>query len=735
MQGERIGDGRLGAGEAARLSGETRLFTRIAAAAGSPLGVLLLVPGIVLAIGAWLTVLGHHSLEESSLALGLAQLRARNDMVGRQIGLALAQSDALLDRIRSLARVHTPDAPLSAVAFPLRDMLQGRAGVAYASISFPDGTFQGAYVHDDGSIRFQDSRVTPDGTHVRRYGTDDRHGLVELSQERSSYDPRERGFYLLAAASPGAAWTAPYPFFKTHYTGITRSEAVRAPDGGVSNVLTVDFDVNELSRYLERIPLDGSRILLYADDGTLLADPADAERIRALPAHAERTLQIRDLKDPVLDSFYAAQKSHSLADFVAGSRRFITNVASVGDPALGWHVASFVPEDILLEPARAYQRRARVVGLLSVLVAVGIAYLFSRHIVRMRRQTAEARAAATRASAEAKELGSYRLSKRLGVGGMGEVWRAEHRLLARQAAIKLIRPDGDTGPEAQERFRREAQTLASLRSRNTIELFDYGITDDGTFFYVMELLDGMDLETLVARHGPQSPARVCSLLIQACSSLAEAHASGLVHRDIKPANLYVCRQADEVDVLKVLDFGLVRSLSDAPSEGRSLEELARELESGTLPLAKLTAAGAVMGTPDYMAPEQNLGQDTDARADIYALGCVAYFALTGVLPFRGRDGMAIMMAHLTEQAPPLASRTEQPLPARLVEIVTSCMAKEASRRPPSASVIRQELGRVEFEAGGAWTEEDAADWWDAHVPRLVSISPSAGPLSPRSHVA
>jgi serine/threonine-protein kinase len=176
------------------------------------------------------------------------------------------------------------------------------------------------------------------------------------------------------------------------------------------------------------------------------------------------------------------------------------------------------------------------------------------------------------------------------------------------------------------------------------------------------------------RYGPQRPARVCSLLIQACSSLAEAHASGLVHRDIKPANLYVCRQADEVDVLKVLDFGLVRSLADAPSQARSLEDLARELESGTAPLAKLTAAGAVMGTPDYMAPEQILGQDTDARADIYALGCVAYYALTGRLPYPGRDAMTIMMAHLTAEAPPLAGRTEHPLPSRLVELIGRCMA-------------------------------------------------------------
>jgi serine/threonine protein kinase len=734
MHGPRIGDRRLGADAAAGTTADSRLFTRLAAAAASPLGVLLLVPGIVFAIGTWLTVLGQRSLEQSSRALGVEQLSERNAIISRQIGLALAQSDGMLERLRSLARVHGAGDPPAEAAFPMRDLMQGRAGVAYVSISFPDGTFQGAYVDTDGSIRFQDSRLEPTGTRVRRFATDDRKGLVPVLEERTDYDPRKRGFYTLALANRQAAWTAPYPFFKTHYTGITRTEAVRGPDGAVLAVLTVDFDVNELSRYLEHLPLAGSRVLLYGSDGTLLGDPADADRIQKLPVTADRTLKISDLGDPVLKAFFAAQRQGDPGTFMADRQRFVTQIASVGDPVLGWRVASFVPEELLLGPARAYQRRARLIGLLSVLVAVGIAYLFSRHIVRMRRQTAEARAAATRAAAQAKDLGSYRLTTRLGAGGMGEVWRAEHRLLARQAAIKLIRTDGDTGPEAQERFRREAQTLATLRSRNTIELFDYGITDDGTFFYVMELLDGMDLETLVNRYGPQSPARVCSLLMQACSSLAEAHASGLVHRDIKPANLYVCRQADEVDVLKVLDFGLVRSLADAPSpsQGRSVEDLARELDSGSTPLAKLTAAGAVMGTPDYMAPEQILGQDTDARADIYALGCVAYFVLSGELPFSGqKDAMAIMMAHLTSEPKPLSERSKYELPPELVELVARCMAKQPADRPPSVSVIRRELAAIEF-GDEAWTEEDATDWWDAHVPRLVSLSPTTGPLSPPS---
>jgi serine/threonine protein kinase len=715
----------------------------VAAAVASPLGVLVLLPALVLALGAWLTASGQRSVENSSRALALEQLAIQNGIVAEQIALALGQADAVLERLSTLAAVRTSADPLPEIAFPMRDLMEGRPGVAYVSVSFPDGTFQGAYLDDDPNIRFQDrhirfqeSRVGADGTTVRRFGTDQRGTLTPLSEERSKYDPRNREFYALAVANAGPAWTKPYAFFKSHYTGITRTEAVRNGDGSVRAVLTVDFDVNELSRYLERIPLAGSRVVLYGDDGSLLADPANTQRLRSLAPKGDRILQLADVGDPVLDAFFARPDRNGATEFSAKAERYVMNVDGIGDPTLGWHIVSLVPEELLLAPARAYQRRAMLSALASVVIAVVIAILLARHVVRMRRQTAAARAEATRAVAAARELGSYRLTERLGAGGMGEVWRAEHRLLARQAAIKLIRGEGDTGPEAHERFRREAQTLATLRSRNTIELFDYGITDDGTFFYVMELLDGMDMETLVIRYGRLPPARVCSLLMQACSSLAEAHASGLIHRDIKPANLYVCRVADEVDVLKVLDFGLVRSLADETTrpEGRTLESLALELESNSPALPKLTAAGAVMGTPEFMAPEQILGQDIDARADIYALGCVAYYALAGGCPFTGKDALAIMMQHLQDEATPLAERAKGAIPPKLIELIARCMAKQAADRPASVSLLRRELASIEFTEAELWTEEDAADWWDANVPR-VATTPSLGPLSRKSGIA
>jgi serine/threonine-protein kinase len=210
---------------------------------------------------------------------------------------------------------------------------------------------------------------------------------------------------------------------------------------------------------------------------------------------------------------------------------------------------------------------------------------------------------------KAREMGSYRLVERLGQGGMGEVWRAKHRMLARPAAIKLVRPDmlGETEGERREqtlrRFEREAQTTALMRSPHTIGLYDFGVTTDGTFYYVMELLDGFDLETLVQRFGPLPAERVIHLLCQVCDSLAEAHGSALIHRDIKPANIYVCRYGLRADFVKVLDFGLVKVRE---------EELTDDM--------KVTTEQVAGGTPAYMAPEQAAGEAIDGRADLYALG-------------------------------------------------------------------------------------------------------------------
>ena len=233
--------------------------------------------------------------------------------------------------------------------------------------------------------------------------------------------------------------------------------------------------------------------------------------------------------------------------------------------------------------------------------------------------------------AEANELGQYVLEEKIGGGGMGEVWRARHRLLIRPAAIKLIRPQMSGDPELLlRRFEREARATAALKSPHTVQLYDFGATEDGRLYYVMELLDGLDLDTLVRQYGPLPPERVVHILRQVCSSLQDAHGNGLVHRDIKPANVVVSRAGTTFDFAKVLDFGLVKL--DPRGRPRTI--------------VKLSTEGSTSGTPAFMAPEVVLGvADTDHRVDLYALGCVGYWLLTGKLIFEGRTVVEVMFHH------------------------------------------------------------------------------------------
>jgi hypothetical protein len=304
----------------------------------------------------------------------------------------------------------------------------------------------------------------------------------------------------------------------------------------------------------------------------------------------------------------------------------------------------------------------------------------------------------------ARELGSYRLVERLGEGGMGEVWRAEHHLLARPAAIKLIRTSDDAeSPEARElgaRFEREAQVTSTLRSPHTIQLYDFGIADDGAFYYVMELLDGFDLQVLVERFGPVPVDRAVHLLIQACDSLSEAHDRGLIHRDIKPANVYVCRYGREVDFIKVLDFGLVK-----PADA---EESATQLE--------ISGAHAAHGTPAFMPPEQALGnQAIDGRADLYALGCVAYWLVTGKPVFQGSSPIDTIVKHVSAAPDPPSRHSSMDVPPEFDALVLECLSKDPDQRPPTADVVANRLRGLS--SGRGWTKTHSREWWETHGAR------------------
>ena len=310
----------------------------------------------------------------------------------------------------------------------------------------------------------------------------------------------------------------------------------------------------------------------------------------------------------------------------------------------------------------------------------------------------------------ARELGSYHLERLLGRGGMGEVWLARHLLLARSAAIKLVRPEvlgASTDAAAAvmlRRFEREAQATASLSSPHSIRLFDFGVTEDRTFYYVMELLAGRDLETLVKEFGPLPADRVVYVLRQVCHSLAEAHARGLVHRDITPANIYLCRMGLDYDFVKVLDFGLVKF------------DAQREIEHTVMGAGHATA-----GTPAFMAPELIAGGDVDARADVYSLGCVAYYLLTGQMVFEAETAMKMFVQHLQELPVPPSQRTELPVPPEVDALVLACLQKDPADRPQSAEALLRLIDSTRPAA--RWSNEQARVWWQRHLPEL------AGPLA------
>jgi plasmid stabilization system protein ParE len=372
-------------------------------------------------------------------------------------------------------------------------------------------------------------------------------------------------------------------------------------------------------------------------------------------------------------------------------RAVLAALASVSSvPVIIGLMIAFGVTSLRLDPAKFF------LGLVfPYLLVVGMAYVGARVVYQLGTEVKRAR-----------ELGSYHLEEKLGEGGMGEVWRARHRMLARPAAIKLIKPSfagdarGAVSEEAVRRFEREAQAIARLRSPHTVELFDFGRAADGAFYYVMELLDGLDADSLLRRFGPIPPERVIYLLRQVCHSLSEAQSCGLVHRDIKPANIFLCRYGEEYDFVKVLDFGIVRAVRDS---------------ADTSPLH--TQENAVHGTPAFMAPEQAMGTDVDGRADVYATGCVAYWLLTGQFVFTSESSVGLLLQHAQASPTPPSTRTDLPIPAALDDLVLSCLAKDPANRPQSARELSLRLAEVE--GASAWTQDRAREWWTTHQLALV----------------
>ena len=291
---------------------------------------------------------------------------------------------------------------------------------------------------------------------------------------------------------------------------------------------------------------------------------------------------------------------------------------------------------------------------------------------------------------DAKKLGQYIVEEKLGEGGMGTVYRAQHGMLKRPTAVKLLSADRNS-PEDLDRFRREVQMTAKLKHPNTVTIYDYGRTDDGTFYYAMELLDGVTLLEVVQVEGYLPQSRVIHILKQCAMALQEAHSIGLVHRDIKPNNIMMTRQGGMHDVTKVLDFGLVKNVGAGTDATNTVSE-------------------AIIGTPRFMSPEQILDPPSiDARSDLYALGAVGYYLLTGGFVFEGTSAIEICAQHLSAEPDLPSHRAERDIDPELEMLVMQCLEKKRDDRPASAAEIAMRLQAL---AIPAWSQEDAAAWWD-----------------------
>lgn len=348
-------------------------------------------------------------------------------------------------------------------------------------------------------------------------------------------------------------------------------------------------------------------------------------------------------------------------------------------------VATEVDYAQAFEPLTILQRTFWILFVLLGLCAIAI-FGFTLVVARLRRE-------AQKAAIEAQQLGQYKLEEKLGAGAMGVVYKGYHAMLRRPTAVKLLDID-KVNETSIARFEREVQITCQLNHPNTVAIFDFGRTPEGVFYYAMEYLNGIDLQTLVERYGPQEEKRVIHILQQMCGSLYEAHSLGLVHRDIKPANAMLNRRGFEPDVVKVLDFGLVKALDEERN-------------------ANSTSAGSLTGTPQYMSPESiQSPTSVDARADIYAVGAVGYFLLTGTPVFPGQSVVELCNMHVNQPPQPPSERMGKPVSQELEHAILSCLDKSRAQRPQTARDLSQLLNRSP--EANLWSLEDADRWWSQH---------------------
>jgi serine/threonine protein kinase len=454
----------------------------------------------------------------------------------------------------------------------------------------------------------------------------------------------------------------------------------------------------------------------FNEDGLMISESRFDDQLKQIGLLADlpdsRSILTLELRDPEVDMTVGERPAKRRADQPLTRMAMAAVGGSSGVDVTGYRDYRGVPvigawswlkdegygiatkQDVAEAFQPLYVLRRAIWGLFGLLVAASVAiFLFTIAVARANRE-------ARRAALEAKHLGQYTLDEKLGEGGMGVVYRAHHDMLQRPTAVKFLSPE-KTNEQTLARFEREVQLTSRLSHPNTIAIYDYGRTPENIFYYAMEFLDGVDLENLVGKFGPQPEGRSIFILQQVCGSLAEAHAVGLIHRDIKPANVILTDRGGIYDFVKLLDFGLVKALDSRKD-------------------ASLTSADSLTGTPLYLPPEAIKHEGVDARSDLYSLGALGYFLLTGSPVFDGDDVYRILQQHVSEAPIPPSTRLGKPVSADFESLLLACLAKSPADRPANAAALYDQLAKCAI--ANPWTQQDAREWWRRYRQRSTGES-------------
>jgi len=515
--------------------------------------------------------------------------------------------------------------------------------------------------------------------------------LLESWFRKDDFDPRTRPWYKksLEAAENEIVATEPYLFYPSNEHGITISTRWRQRETGRQFITAIDISLVNITRFTQDMrPSENGVVFVFTNDLRLVGIPADERYSDEGAVKAALLRAVADLNFPILQTGMAEWERHGRIrkafPFEFDGQSWWAGFEWIEDHPnqAGFWTGILIPESDFLG-ALSMQRNFALVAIVGLGLFLGLILIVDA-VRRIRSDVREA------VSYVGQKLGPFELLYKIGGGGNGTVYRANHALLKRPTAVKVMLPQFASSTTAKQRFKNEVRLTSSLTHPNTVAVFDFGQTPEGTLYYAMEYLNGITLEVLARVSGPQPSARVLYILDQICGSLREAHGRGLIHRDIKPSNIMLCERGGLYDVVKVLDFGLVKERQQDQPE--------------------LTQPNTIVGTPFYLAPELI----TDAAAfsplsDLYALAGVAYYLLTGRNVFEGTSSVEICAMHLHDEPVPPSQLTTRKISPDLEAIVMACLAKEPANRPKGAEVMSEMLAQCpEY---GVWAQDQAQKWW------------------------